>query len=165
MMTRTAVYGYGLEGKNLSNENDGISWQSYSTGLFLSDGEVTNILNFFRAGASFNRYPKDTRHGQNLEIGHDYRFYSNSVTQNPSLISLITYHSITNNITGTVSGYTGDGSGIQVDLFECSTNAYLTSGMTTAGGAYSITWYDDNWNVYVSVHQDSTHVGRSAKGI
>lgn len=160
----TAGYYYILSGKNLPNEFLGAGYEEYAKGTSISDGECANVLNSINVSDKFRRYPKDTHNYHDFESSREYSYLTNSTVLNPSLISIYTYHSITNDITGTVSGYTGDGSGIHVDLFEYSSNAYLTSGITTAGGSYSIPWYDDVYKVYTSAYQDSTHVGRSDIG-
>jgi hypothetical protein len=74
----------------------------------------------------------------------------------------ITYHSVTFAVAGTVSGYAdADGAGLTVTLHRVSDGLQVGSATTTAGGAYSITWFDDTENVFASCREDSTHVGRS----
>jgi hypothetical protein len=72
-----------------------------------------------------------------------------------------TYHTISRTISGTVSGYTGDGSGITVEAHRTDNDEKIGSTTTAAGGTYSITWYDDTINCYAQARQDATHVGRS----
>jgi hypothetical protein len=78
---------------------------------------------------------------------------------------LISYHSLTWTVSGTVSGYTGDGSGITIDIFRASDEQRVGSVTTSAGGGYSLTWFDDTASVYAVARQDSTHVGRSDDGV
>jgi hypothetical protein len=77
----------------------------------------------------------------------------------------ITYSSATYPISGSIFGYTGDGSGILVQLYRASDHKHILNATSSAGGGYSATWYDGNDNVYAATKQDSTHVGRSNDGI
>lgn len=76
----------------------------------------------------------------------------------------VTYHSITFTVSGTVRGYSGDGSGITVTLHREDTGEKVDSTTTAAGGTFSITVYDDTKTLFCQAQQDATHVGRSANG-
>ncbi|MCJ7631160.1 hypothetical protein MUP77_01985 [Candidatus Bathyarchaeota archaeon] len=73
----------------------------------------------------------------------------------------ISYHAITYAVSGTVSGYTGDGSGITVEVHRADTDEKVLSGITTTGGTYSLTWYDNVVSLFAQARQDATHIGRS----
>lgn len=77
---------------------------------------------------------------------------------------LVTFHSITETVSGTVSGYTGDGSGLTVDIFRVDGDEYVGSATTTTGGAYTFTWYSDNDPLYAVCRQSDTLCGRSTDG-
>jgi hypothetical protein len=86
---------------------------------------------------------------------------------NPGFVSaelFYTLHAISYSVSGTVSGYTGDGSGISVSVYNATTHELLTTATTSAGGAYSATVYDNAVSVYAAAQQDATHKGRSANG-
>lgn len=74
---------------------------------------------------------------------------------------LVTYHEIDFTVSGTITGYTGDGSGITVDVFTLPDDALITTVTSTAGGNYSATVYDNVNAHYAVARQDSTRVGRS----
>lgn len=76
---------------------------------------------------------------------------------------LVTYHSLTFTVAGDVTDYAGDGDDIPVRVYNATTGALLTSGLTTAG-AFSLAWYSDQYDVYVEAEEDATHFGRSATG-
>jgi hypothetical protein len=78
---------------------------------------------------------------------------------------LLTHHAIKYAIAGTVTGYSGDGSGLTVNAYRSDTHEWIGTTTTAAGGTYSITWYDNTINVYVEVRQDSTRLGRSDDGL
>lgn len=73
-----------------------------------------------------------------------------------------TYHVISYAITGTVTGYSGDGSGVTVKIFNASTDELLATTTTIVGGGFSTTIYDNTISIYASAFFDSTHKGRSA---
>ena len=75
-----------------------------------------------------------------------------------------TFHSITETVTGTVSGYTGDGSGLTVDIFRTNGDEYIGSATTSAGGTYTFTWYSDNDDLYAICRQSDALCGRSTDG-
>ncbi len=76
----------------------------------------------------------------------------------------LTYHTNTFTISGTVSGYSGDGSGITVEIHRTDTDEKVASTTTSAGGTYSAVWYDNTINVYAQARQDATRTGRSDDG-
>jgi len=81
-----------------------------------------------------------------------------------SFSDVITYNAITFPVTGTVSGYSGDGSGIEVVLHDATSGKSLKKTTTTTGGAYTMSWYDPTQQLYVESIQDNTKTGRSANG-
>lgn len=73
----------------------------------------------------------------------------------------ITYHTITFTISGTVSGYSGDGSGLTVSIYRADNKEIVGETTTAAGGGYSLTWYDNTIDIFGECREDATHVGRS----
>lgn len=73
----------------------------------------------------------------------------------------ITYHAITYTVAGTLSGYSGDGSGITVEIHRTDTDEKVLSVASAAGGGFTTTWYDNTINLYAHARQDATRVGRS----
>ncbi len=76
----------------------------------------------------------------------------------------LTYHAITFTISGSVQQYSGDGSGITVDLFDTTTREWLATTTTAIGGGYSFTWYDNTANNYTVAQQSGTRAGRGLDG-
>jgi hypothetical protein len=72
-----------------------------------------------------------------------------------------TYSSTVYTVSGSILGYTGDGSGITVSLHNASTGELLKTTTTASGGGFSFSWYDNVTQLYVEAQQDSTHMGRS----
>jgi hypothetical protein len=150
----------------LSNEGYravGDGWAQIGT--FLGSGATEtgvypfaiNLLPFFRRHSSD---PNTTRLA--LETARAYRFSGPRV--NAMAYFMCTYHSVTQTISGTLTSYTGDGSGITVNIHDASTHEWLYTATTAAGGTYSTTAFDDTRDVYGEARQDSTHMGRTDNG-
>lgn len=149
----------------LSSEPNGPSWMAIQTPLpvyiFGGTGDIEFPTN---ANAYFRRTPADTTKPDSTQS----RLWRTNGT-NASVVSLgarmlVTYHALTKSIGGTLSGYTGSGSGITVDVYSATTKILAGTATTSAGGAWSMSVYDGD--TYFSVaRQDDTHVGRSANGV
>jgi hypothetical protein len=77
---------------------------------------------------------------------------------------LFSYHTITKQVAGTVSGYAGTGVGIPVTVHRTLDGEKIASTTTTTGGAFTATVYYDTDTYYVVAREDATHVGRSDDG-
>lgn len=64
-------------------------------------------------------------------------------------------------ISGTLTGYAGDGSGIPVAIYEASSRQILRTTTTAIGGTFSVPWHDNTTQVFVTVLQDSSRKERS----
>jgi hypothetical protein len=78
-----------------------------------------------------------------------------------SFLLWYTYHAITQTRSHTVGGYSGDGSGITAVAHRTTNHQPVATAVSSAGGGYSFTWYDDTEALYETAREDSTHVGRS----
>jgi hypothetical protein len=81
------------------------------------------------------------------------------------IYACVTYHAITYTIAGQVLGYTGNGSGITINIYRSDTKELVQTATTVAGGSYTAAWYDNTIPVYVEARQDDAHVGRSRNGV
>lgn len=93
-----------------------------------------------------------------IETQRTFRLYTIASAWK-SLAMWLTYRAMPRTVAGTVSGYTGDGSGIAVEIFNANDELVATA-TTSAGGGYTATVYDERTH-YAIARQDSTHVGRS----
>ena len=64
-------------------------------------------------------------------------------------------------VTGTVTGYTGDGSGIAVGVHRVDTGELIGSAATSVGGWFYFEAADDTTALFVQARQSDTLVGRS----
>lgn len=111
----------------------------------------------------FQRHPLDPDAARiSLETARVVRAYVIGSTQHwPNLLVAVTHHSITFNVTVTVTDYTGDGSGIAVYAHTAADREPYTSVTTAIGGTATAIVYDDSIEYFGHARQDSTHVGRS----
>lgn len=79
-------------------------------------------------------------------------------------VNILTYHSITYTVSGTISG--SGGGTVYWDAFSKAIGKLpIASGNRSGNGTYSFTWYDDtSGDVYVRAREDATHLGSSDDG-
>lgn len=129
--------------------------------LYSSDSENGVFRMIFPFNNYYTKFPNSVK--RKNELG-DLPFIR-TVGARSFLKSLMTYDSIFYTITGSISGYTGDGSGILVDCIE-SGSEYSNEGkifqtITAVGGTFSGSVYDNTKKYYVTARQSSTLTSRS----
>lgn len=156
----------GVGGMSLDMERTAGGWDPLYAGFYSTDGESQgpNVL-WGASKAAWKRHPLDGDTDRaDIETARQWQV-TNSAAIQCTYSMLATWHAHTWAVAGTVSGYTGDGSGITVNLHRASDGEYLSTATTAAGGTYSIPWYDNTEDVYVVARQDGTHLGRSDDGV
>jgi hypothetical protein len=158
----TAIDGYVLDIEKLSAEGNG--WVTLFSSLYTGVAENGCWINNGACRFAFKRWPNDTDTSRvDIEGARTWRIYGTSKQYGIGL--WVTWHSHTFTISGTVSGYVdADGAGLTVKFFRCSDGLYLGSATTSAGGAYTFTWYDNTEDYRAICEEDSTHVGASVAG-
>lgn len=160
--------------RSSSSENGGItvfSASSDSVGL----GEIAYFhyagFNFAERGIkifacpvihSFKNYPEqpippyDLPNIKYFDIETERRFgFFNAASGHRDIWSYYTYHTINKTLTGTISGYSGDGSGIAVSIRCASNNGIeVAAATTTIGGNFSFICYDDTEVLYAVAERD-----------
>ena len=149
----------------LSGEGDQAGYRDLRAAAYKAAGELSFAPSHVHAGQHFYRYAGDPdTERMNPKSSRTYRWYTPS-TGRVGLVMLVTYHDVTFTVAGTVTGYSGDGSGVTVVLHDATTGDKLTSTTTAIGGTYSLTWYDNTRNVFTQARQDATKLGRSDDGV
>lgn len=149
----------------LSSEGKGAGYYDIYADAYQADAERGCSITWMRGRDVFRRHPDDPDPERlDIETARDYRLYSSTTASN-GIVMLVTYHSFTFSAAGNVSGYTGDGSGIPVEIFRSDTGERVLSTTTTTGGAFSATWHDDTIPLFATAREDSTHVGRSDNAV
>ncbi len=153
----------------LPGESTGSGWMPIYNGMGRTDSVNQNQTIFGAARTAFDRWNGDVDPDRlNILSARKYRLDSD-----PLNYAYWGYYYTYNNIMFTVSGqcirYTGDGSGISVDIYRVVSGITvydepLLNLTTTANGYFTGTWVDNTDILYASARQDSTRIGRSAKG-
>ena len=143
--------------------NDGCQ-ELYKT-AYRTDSENENMSVYTASRNDFKRWPGDPDPDRlDLTQARNYRLDS------PSSLSgyfgmYYTYNGISYTVSGTCSGFGGDGSGIPVDVFRINTSTgeedKILNLTTAVGGTFSGQWIDNTDTLFAVARQDNTHVGRS----
>ena len=156
-----------MQAEILPGENINDGW----LGIYNGQGRTDNVnsLNtaYGAARSAFMRWNGDTDPDRlNIKTARYYR-----LDNDPLFYSYYgyyyTYNNITFTVSGTCTGYSGDGSGIDVDIFRLlGPGEYegILDLTTVAGGTFSEQWIDNTDTLFAAARQDDTHVGRSQNG-
>ena len=149
----------------LPAESKGGGYLDIYADAFQADNERGCTLVWMRGRDVFKRHPDDVDPDRlDIEAVRDYRLYTSTTTSN-GLVAAVTYHSDLHVVSGTVSGYVdADGAGLTVWVHRSDTGERVGVVTTTAGGVWSMDWYDDTVPLYAVCVEDSTHAGASALG-
>lgn len=143
-----------------SGEEAGAGWADVFTSIGVANNERCWTVNTTIGRSFFKRHPNDLDTDRaDIETSRDWRYYGLSTFY--ALGMWVSYHAMTFTVSGTLSGYTGDGSGITVALHRSDTGELMATTTTATGGSYSFTWYDNSINLFTQALQNSTHMGRS----
>lgn len=152
--------GVTLQVERLSAEG-GPKWEAVYTDINNSDNEVGYRYSFSQARDIFARYSGDDSDRIDLFTSRRWRYASSSTAVSYWHFDLwYTIHQITYNITGNISGYTGDGSDISIEAFRSLDNEHLIGATSTTSGDFSFTWYDDTMDIFLTA-KEGNRVGRS----
>lgn len=156
-----------LLAERLSGEGIADGWQTLLVNPFCVSNENSVNTLWCNASTSFDRHPADPDPKRlAVESSRAWRFTTyldgtNSHGGWSALSACITYHTLTRSVSRAVSGYTGDGSGITVNVHRADTSDVLYTAITATGGGYSFTAYSNVTSLFAEARQDATHVGRS----
>lgn len=156
-----------VDAEVLSTDKGGDGWETLYVGTSRSDSENQNGYIYAAARTSFTRWVGDPDPDRlDLKSGRRYRLSSGPLWTG-SMGYWYTYNNITYVVSGTCSGFSGDGSGIDVDIFRVTgTDQYeqILDLKTVSGGTFNGNWVDNTDTLFAVARQDDTHVGRSKNG-
>jgi hypothetical protein len=169
MMAGTSYRQTGLHAgaEILSGEGEENGWRNLWGGPKGADPENGPQYGWFGTNSHFDRYPQDQDTSRlALETARKYRLAcADGSAMIWQLYAIVTYHTLSSTISGNVRNYTGDGSAIKVDAHRVDTGEKINTVNTSAGGGYTMKWYDSTaTTVFTHAQQDTTHLGRSANG-
>lgn len=161
--TTSTFVGVTIQTERLSGEG-GVAWESCYSDTSYADPEVGVQQVCFTARSIFRRWPGDTLSSRiDLETSRRWRIArGNNATGFDHLDLLMTYHSITFAVGGTVSG--SGGGTVNIDILRVADDERVGSTSRVGNGTYSFTWYDDTADMYAVAYEDATHMGRSDDG-
>lgn len=139
-------------------------WQSLSSSICETDNETGPQISLQNVSV-FKKFPGDmTENTLNIASPRTYRDYWSTISF-AQWGMWVTYHSNVYTVSGTVSGYTGDGSGITVCLVEEDGWGKVQETTTAAGGTYSFNWYDNTQNMFTVAIVPGSRAGASLGGM
>ena len=131
---------------------------SAECGIWAYSGDATAIYKRWADDPDSSRW--------SLDAGDYVRFYQSLYSNRCTTFGYwVTWHEKTYTLSGTVSNYSDDGSGLTVRFFRVRDGLYIGSTTTTTGGAFSLPWYDDTEAAVAVCQEDSVRVGASAEGV
>lgn len=154
-----------LSAQHVSGDTPNAGWETLGAYQWNSSNEV-GVCQHYADLSAFYRHPSDPRSsGLAPEGSRVYRvqsFLESSSTNCgwQSVLLCVTYHAITWSVSRTVTGYSGDGSGISVRVHRADTGETLYTASTSAGGGYAFTAYDNTAELYAEARQGAL-AGRS----
>jgi hypothetical protein len=145
----------------------GIGWESVYNDVGHPDAETGFNYLFAQMRSQFKRWPGDDFSGRlGLAISRRTRYMEPPTVAGSASTFwlhthvLVTYHTHTWTVAGTVSGSAGGT--VTLNLCRAATGEIVLTTSRVGDGAYSFTWYDNTEDMYVDAYEDATHLGRSA---
>jgi hypothetical protein len=160
--------GVSLNAERNAGEGAGDGYKNLYSGMSGVDSEKICTLRFYSSsGSAFKRHAQDVDTERLDPLTSRNWNFDSYPAHYASFGAWVSYHSIWFTVSGTVSGYTGNGSGIEVDIFRKSGDGreHIGTVTTTTGGNYEFIWFDDTEDVFAVAAQSSTLTGRSADAV
>lgn len=149
----------------LSGEGKGGGYYDVYTDAYQGTAERSMTMIWCSARDIFKTYPTDPGSDKiNLETSRVYRLFNPSPTAQ-GVVNVFTYHTMTYDVEGSIVGYTGNGSGIVVDVHRSDNDSLVGTVTSSTGGTYAFEWYDNVVPVYAHARQADGYVGRSNNGL
>ena len=154
--TGLGFFGISLSAEEASDELNGKGWAPMLSSEPRTDAERGVMWQFQDALEFFAQYPGDLNAGMDVEQSRAYRLNCGT-TQTSGVMQWVTYHGITFDVAGNVTGSAG--ATVNLDVYRPGSEVVSTS--RTGDGAFSAVWYDDTEALFVRGREDATHVGSS----
>jgi hypothetical protein len=168
--TTSNVASIAFQGEVQPSEADGAGWYSFYDSLYANDPETACSVIWARARDEFKTYPTDPDTSRlGVETSRDYRIDINPNVGFIQAAEMITYHTITFPISGSITG--GDGiNPIIVRAYRTDNGNLIqeVTASTTDGnltGTFNITWYDNTIDVIVVANQSANYKGCSQEQV
>jgi len=162
----STYFSFAIQHEINPGESVGDGWDNLYASMSRGSNENVNGVIYCAARNNYLRWPGDPDSNRlNFLNGRRFRIDMLPGSYN-NLAYWYTYNSIPFTVSGTCSGYSGDGSGIPVEIYRIKNglDEHVLTLTTTTGGIFSGTWVDNTDTLYAAARQDDTHVGRSQNG-
>lgn len=162
--TTSTPAGISVDFEKTSGEGN-VAWINSYADPIHTDPETGLRHAYSQVKDAFQRWPNDPQPDRlNVETSRRWRTsHGNAAVAFEQLDLMITYHTITYTVTGNVTG--SGGGTVTLTLERDATGEEVATTSRVGNGSFSMTWYDNTENVYVSAREDSTHLGRSERGV
>jgi hypothetical protein len=149
--------------ERLASGEGGLIFEPGYADIGQHDAEMGNYNIFAQIRSLFRRWNGDTDTSRlDIETARRYYVYSgNAVAHWTNLTLMLTYHTITYTVNGTVSGSAGGT--VDIEVNRVANGERVLAGSRTGNGAFSFTWYDNTEQVCVGAYESSTLNKISAK--
>jgi len=160
--------GYVIQVERLAAEG-GVAWENVYSDLQQCDAETGMFFTWSQMKSLFKRWVGDVGPDRmDIETSRRWKIYlpwqtAATAAGWPHLSIVMTYHSITYTISGTISN--SNGGTVSIDLYREATGERVMSTSRSGNGTYSFTWIDNVDTMFVEAYEDSTHLGRSTNGV
>jgi hypothetical protein len=140
-----------------TGEHDDDGWVGFAKNC-PTDGEFGYSMQMLTSvsGEAWDHYPNDPHNYMEIETARVWRWMSAAVAQ-WSMTLVVTYHSISYAISGTVSG--SSGGTVNIMAFRNGVHQLIQTTTRIGNGAFSIPWYDNTIKVYCAFYESDTLVG------
>ena len=143
-----------------ASTSSGGGWENLYAGYMNLDSETAWTMNYSRARDSFRRWPLDTDTDRmDISQRRQFRFQRNLAVNAFNNYWITSYHTITNYISGVITGYAGTGVGIPVRVYDNIWDMMIIDTSTATGGQWGFYWYNSSTNFIVEAYEDATHHG------
>jgi hypothetical protein len=165
--TPLATGGCSLEVGYASGENVGGTGEGWvAAGTVTLSQDVENAVNYLCCEAGWMYRPWESANAPVISELMNVKTNRRYAVTNPDSVwsttwAWVTVHNIQFTVAGSVTGYSGDGSGIEVRAHDKDTGQLLATATTAVGGAYSMVVFDNTRDIFCEARQSATLVGRS----
>lgn len=163
----TAHSTFGAGAQYLSGEGPAAGWEPIYADRGSGSTENGAMWRWVHLGQFFKRWTgdPDSNRMDLKTAARGYRQFTGTYYYDYAFMFMFNMSNIAFTVAGTITGYTGDGSGLTVDLVDTLAHEHRLTTTTAAGGTYSVTWFDSARNLFPECQQDATHCGRGANAV
>lgn len=155
-LTATTNGSMALSAERGAGEGPGAGFLLASARHFKSDVEIGVQPYHGYVRDMFRRYPADPD-PERMALKAS-RMWRNDTSPNgwSGFYIFVTYHAMTWTLSGSLTDYDdADGAGLPVQIFRADTDELVGEVTTSAGGAYTFTWYDDVIALYARCYDSA----------